>query len=120
MGLEVKITTTGGFAAQAAAARRRGIVKAGAVILAHARAAAPRDTGQMAANSRVDLVVDAGSEAAAVTFEEDYSVYQELGEHYHHPNGGGPHFLEGALIHGHGEVLEVVAAEIRAALGGPV
>jgi len=119
VGLEVKITTTAGFAVQSAAARRRALVRAGrAVILPLARARAPRDTGLMIENSHADLVVDERGEAVSVTFDEDYSVFEELGEHYHHPNGGGPHFLEGALLDGHAAALEVVAAEIRAALGG--
>lgn len=117
MGLEVKITTPAGFAVQAAAARRRAVVKGGAVILAMAREAAPRDTGEMVENSRVDLDLAEIGEGAAITFSEDYSLYQEKGEHYHHPHGGGPHFLEDALIHGHEAALEVIAAEIRAHMG---
>lgn len=117
MGLEVKITTPAGFAVQVAAARRRAVVKGGLVILAAARGDAPRDTGQMVANSRVELDLSEAGEAAAIVFAEDYAIYQEGGEHYDHPHGGGPHFLENALIHGHEEALGVAAAEIRRSLG---
>lgn len=119
MGLEVKITTPAGFAVQVAAARRRAVVKGGNVILAKARAAAPRDTEQMISeeHSRARLDMSEGGERAEIAFDEVYSVYQEGGEHYDHPHGGGPHFLENALIHGHEEAFGVVAAEIARSLG---
>lgn len=118
MAVEIKITTPAGFEVQVAAMRRRALVRGGEVVRHIADAGAPRRTGEMIAESRVELEIDgAGTESAAIIFGAFYSPLQEKGDSYEHAIGHA-HFLELALLTGREAALEVVGTEIRRSLSG--
>ena len=61
--------------------------------------------------------VDAGALRAAVSFDTVYAVYQHEGLDYQHPRGRQAKYLETPLKSERPKVLDLIAREIKRALG---
>lgn len=118
MGMTVKVQSNPGLVVQLAAARRRGLIAAGEVILASSSAQAPREETprhgvHMTETGFVRL--EAAQERVAIGYTAYWALWQHEKLEYHHDEGHAK-FLELALVAGQGVALETVAAEIRKAL----
>jgi hypothetical protein len=114
MGMEVKVTHNPGVQVQIAAARRRGLLKAGKEILAMSDARAPRLTGALIESGHVELIVEAEVDSVGIAYSDYKAVWQHEKTEYKHPHGEAK-FLEKSLVESFESALEIVAATIREA-----
>lgn len=106
------------------AAIRRGLKRAGEVVLAASNAGAPtepeprhgihlKETGF----TRIELAE--GGDACVIGYEAFWAIFQEENLAYHHPHGGHAKFLSGALLEvGQLAVDAEVGGALRAVMGG--
>jgi hypothetical protein len=119
--MDVKVTLNPAVTVELAAARRRGLLKAGEEILAVSSARAPYDPHSrhdvhMRDTGRVELVINEESDVAAIAYSAFYAVPQHEDMAYHHEQGE-PKFLEGAMLELHESAFAVVAASMREVTG---
>jgi len=94
---------------------------AAALTLAAARVQAvtiprtPIETGDLRSSLTVVPATGADLESQ-VTTDSPYAVAQHENLHFQHPNGGQAKYLETALLDTKGEVVQIIAAQMRRAL----
>lgn len=106
---------------QISAARRRGLQKAGKIVLALADAGAPREPEpkhgvHLTETGFVRVLPGAEIDTVAVGYEAFWAVFQEEDMSYEHKHGGHAKFLTGGLVEGADAAFEAIAEEIRQAL----
>jgi hypothetical protein len=76
----------------------------------------PDQAVDLAASGRVvmDVTPLTGRVVAYITYDTDYAVKQHESLHLRHPRGGGPHFLENALLEHARNVAPAIAAKLQA------
>lgn len=104
-----------------AAARRRGLKKAGQIVLALADAGAPTEPVpkhgvHLTETGFVRVLPGMEVDSVAIGYEAFWAVMQEEDLTYHHEHGGHAKFLSGGLLEGSAPGFEAVAEEIRLAL----
>lgn len=108
---------------QTSAAIRRGLKRAGQIVLAAADAGAPREPEPRhgihlteTGFTRVEPGIE--SDAVAIGYEAFWAIFQEENLAYHHEHGGHAKFLSGALLEaGQAAIDAAVAPELRQVFG---
>lgn len=118
MGMTVKVASNPGLVVQLAAARRRGLISAGELVLATSDAGAPREDNarhgvHMTETGFVRL--EAALERVAIGYTAFWALWQHEKLEYHHTVGHAK-FLELALMELVAACMEIIAAEIRKVL----
>lgn len=111
---------SGDLTAALRAAAAEGLNAAAAHVRDVARTRTPDDPATSGNDLKASLEVDpasAGNLEATVGTDLDYAVYQHEALTLNHPIGQ-PKFLESAAIESIGQVEQIIAARVRAALGG--
>jgi len=92
---------------------RAGLKEAGDMILAASNADVPEVSGDLAGSARNE---EAGELSRRLIYTSVYARW--IHEHlwFHHPHGGGPKYLERAMVANGDKAREIVAAGIRDAI----
>lgn len=125
MGMTTKFTAAPNIELEVATARRRGLLKGGKTLLALSDAGAPTEDGEPrhgehgVSTGFVKIAPGGdGDDTVAIGYEAYWMVFQHENLEYQHKDGEHAKFLEMAMLEGEEAALAVIAAEIRAALGG--
>lgn len=108
---------------QTSAAIRRGLKRAGQIVLAAADEGAPKEPEpkhgvHLTETGFTRVEPGVGSDVVAIGYEAFWAVWQEENLTYHHPHGGHAKFLSGALLEvGQAAVEAAVAPELRQVFG---
>ena len=121
MGIEVKVDLSSNPTVAMDAAIRRGLLEAGAVILALSNSKAPTEPdprhGQHLTETgfvRADIID--GEDVVIIGYEAFWAGWQEVHENWNHPYGGEAKFLELSVVEGEPAALDIIATNIREAL----
>jgi hypothetical protein len=122
VGIEVKVDVpaNSGYALQVAT--QRGLMKAGAAIMAISDRNAPTEPDpkhgiHMTETGFVRADVIGGEDVVIIGYEAFWAGWQEAHENWNHPHGGEAKFLELALVEGEPIAMDIIAAAIAEALG---
>lgn len=108
---------------EVSAAIRRGLKRAGQIVLAASDAGAPtepepRHGVHLTETGFTRVEPGVGSDAVAIGYGAFWAIWQEENLTYHHPHGGHAKFLSGALLEtGQAAVEVAVAPELRQVFG---
>lgn len=112
---EFRMTWRGPEAAQRVkGATRSALGKGAAYLLAQAIPRTPIQDGPLRASGGTDVADD----RASVFFDTPYAARQHEEVGWRHPKGGQAKYLENTVIEERGRAQDIVAAEVRRALGG--
>lgn len=102
------------IAQRARGATRKALGKGAAFILAQAIPRTPIRDGDLRSSGGTDVADD----RASVYFDTEYAArqHEELG--WRHPKGGQAKYLENTMLEERGRARDIMAAEVRRALGG--
>ena len=114
---DVTVNWTGDQAiAKARKAAADGLEDGAEHLLAESNQGVPHMEGVLETSG--DLDVDRTALEASVFYDTPYAVRQHEDQSLHHGNGRHAQYLELALATNQGAILDYIAAQVRAALGG--